>query len=121
METKKMTCIVCPNGCGLEVEVEDDEVIRVTGNLCLKGMIYAEKEVLSPTRVMTSTVEVKGGTRPRASVKTERDIPKDKVMECARLLKGICVEAPVSIGDVIVENIAGTGVNITATVNVNKK
>lgn len=121
MEIKKMTCIVCPNGCSLEVQVDEDEVTGVTGNLCLKGMIYAEKEVINPTRVVTSTVEVEDGALPRVSVKTEKDIPKSKVMECARALKDIKIKAPVHIGDVIVENIAGTRVNIVATVNVNKK
>lgn len=121
MEVKHITCIVCPNGCSMEAEVEDDEVLRVTGNLCLKGMVYAEKEVTNPTRVVTSTVAVEGGVLPRVSVKTKKDIPKDKMMECARELKHVTVKAPVHIGDVIAENIAGTGVNIVATVNVNKK
>lgn len=120
-ETKKITCIICPNGCELTVDVEDDEVVSVNGNQCLRGMVYAEKEILNPTRTVTSTVAVTGGEQRRVSVKTARDIPKDKMMACASSLKHITVEAPVHIGDVIAENIAQTGVDIIATVNVNKK
>lgn len=118
METREITCIVCPNGCRLKARIEDDEVVDVTGNACMKGYIYAQNEVLNPVRMVTSTVAVRGGTAPRASVKTEREVPKDKVMECMDALKGVCVKAPVSIGDTVVENIAQTGVDMVATVNV---
>ena len=116
-----MTCIICPNGCQLEVELAGDEVISVSGNRCLRGMVYAEKEAVNPTRTVTTTVAVTGGVLPRASVKTERDIPKDKMRECVSALKDLNVAAPVHIGDVVAENVAGTRINVIATVNVNKK
>lgn len=121
MERRKMTCIVCPNGCELEVSVDDGEVMDVFGNKCMRGYIYAQNEVENPVRTFTSTVEVTDADRERVSVKTERDIPKAKIMECAAALKGVKVKAPVEIGDVIVNNIAGTGVNIVSTVKVHKK
>lgn len=121
MEMIEMTCIICPNGCALKVQAEDGEVLDVAGNACMRGYAYAQTEVLNPTRMLTSTVEVKGGVLPRVSVKTEKEIPKGKLMECARLLKGVSVEAPVHIGDVVVSNIADTGIDIVATVNVPEK
>ena len=121
MENVEMTCIVCPRGCAITAEVEDGEVIDVYGNGCMKGMIYAQREAVNPVRTLTSTVAVINGVHPRVSVKTEREIPKDKMMECAQALKGVEVEAPVEIGDVILENVGGTRINIVATMHVDRR
>lgn len=121
METIEMTCIICPNGCALNVQTEDGEILDVMGNSCMRGYAYAQAEVQNPTRMLTSTVEVTGGELPRVSVKTQKEIPKGKLMECARQLKGVTAEAPVNIGDVVIHNIAETGIDIVATVNVPKK
>ncbi|MBE0067922.1 DUF1667 domain-containing protein, partial [Thermoanaerobacterium thermosaccharolyticum] len=111
----------CPIGCMLEVSLEDNKVIDVKGNTCLKGKNYAEKECTNPTRIVTSSVKVKNGEIAAVSVKTESDIPKDKITECIKELRGLVVEAPITIGDVIVENIANTGVNVIATKCLNSK
>lgn len=118
MEERKLICIGCPMGCPLTVSMEQDQVIRVTGNTCKRGDIYARKEVTDPTRIVTTTVKVTGGTEAMVSVKTKTDIPKGKIFESVRALKDICVEAPVHIGDIILENVAGTGVEIIATKNI---
>lgn len=76
------------------------------------------KEVTDPTRIVTTTVRVKNGSMPVVSVKTAQDIPKGKIFDCVDALRDVCVEAPVQIGDVILENVAGTGVDIVATGNV---
>lgn len=76
------------------------------------------KEVTDPTRIVTTTVRVKNGSMPVVSVKTAQDIPKEKIFDCVEALRDVCVEAPVQIGDVILENAAGTGVDIVATGNV---
>lgn len=115
MEIKKLTCISCPMGCPLTVEMEGDKVISVTGNTCKRGDVYARKEVTNPTRIVTSTVKVTGGTSDMVSVKTKEDIPKGKIFDCVKALKGIEVEAPVQIGDVILANVSGTGIDIVAT------
>ena len=122
METKKieLTCIGCPMGCPLIVTMEDGAVASVTGNTCPRGDAYARKEVTAPTRIVTSTVRVTGGTLPAVSVKTAGDIPKGKIFDCVRALKGVAVPAPVSIGQVIVPDVAGTGVAIVATKNIDK-
>lgn len=120
MEIKKLTCINCPVGCSLKVEMDGENVICVSGNTCRRGEIYARKEVTNPTRIVTSTVKVVNGTSGTVSVKTKEDIPKEKIFACVQALKGIEVQAPVHIGDVILENVAGTGVAIVATRNVEK-
>ena len=120
MEKKTLTCINCPLGCALTVEMNGDEVVNVTGNTCNRGDVYARKEMTDPTRIVTSTVKVTGGESDTVSVKTREDIPKDKIFECIRELKNVTIQAPVGIGDVIVANIADTGVDIVATGNVAK-
>lgn len=116
MKTRELTCIGCPLGCAVAVEIEENgQIVNVTGNTCKRGDDYARKEVTNPTRIVTSTVRVEGGTSDMVSVKTKTDIPKNKIFACMEGLKGVCVKAPVHIGDVIVENIAGTGVNVVAT------
>ncbi len=118
MERKYLTCIGCPMGCQLVVDMQDGEVISVTGNTCKRGEIYARKEVTNPTRIVTSSVPVIGGEIAVVSCKTAEDIPKTKIWECLDEIHSISVKAPVKIGDVLLENVAGTGVNIVATKNV---
>lgn len=126
MNTRELTCIGCPLGCSLTVSLNTDadrsvEVISVTGNTCPKGDIYARKEVTNPTRIVTSTVRVKNGTSPMVNVKTETDIPKNKIFACTNALRGIEISAPVKIGDIVLENVADTGVNVIAAKNIMAK
>lgn len=118
MEERNLICIGCPMGCPLTVSMEQGTVIRVTGNTCKRGDIYARKEVTDPTRIVTTTVKVTGGTEAMVSVKTKTDIPKGKIFECVRALENVCVEAPLHIGDVVLENVAETGVGVVATKNI---
>jgi len=119
MNTQELTCIGCPLGCSMVVTVSGDDIF-VSGNTCPRGEIYAKKEVTCPTRVVTSSVKVKNGTIACVSVKTETDIPKDKIFECMEEIRKALVEAPVRIGDVIIENCTGTDVAIVATKNVER-
>ena len=116
MEQRHLTCIGCPMGCQVTVEMEKGEVISVSGNTCKRGDIYARKELTNPTRIVTSTVRVKD--HGMVSVKTREDIPKGKIFDVVRELKGVCLTAPVRIGDIVMENAAGTGVPVIATKNV---
>lgn len=115
MEERNLTCISCPMGCPLTVVMENGEVVSVSGNTCKRGDIYARKEVTNPTRIVTSTVRVECGNADMVSVKTKEDVPKGKIFDCVKALKGVTVKAPVHIGDVIVSDVAGTGVDIVAT------
>lgn len=118
MEVRNITCINCPMGCALSVEMEGDDVVSVSGNTCKRGDIYARKEMTDPTRIVTSTVRVAGGSLGMVPVKTKADIPKGRIFECVRELKNVQVNAPIHIGDVVVRDIAGTGIDIVATKNV---
>ena len=121
MEKRELICIGCPLGCPVTVTMEDGAVIKVESNTCKRGEDYARKEVTNPTRIVTSTVTVDGGCDVTVSVKTKIDIPKNKIFDCVKSLKGVRVTAPVHIGDVIVENAADTGVDVIATSNVEAK
>lgn len=133
MEVRELTCIGCPLGCSLTVTMEyagDNgqdiagdgvnrmPIITVTGNTCPRGDAYARKEVTDPTRIVTSSVTVTGGTIAKASVKTASDIPKGKIFACMEEIRNVSVPAPVHIGDVVIENCAGTGVAVVVTKDV---
>nr|WP_294661207.1 DUF1667 domain-containing protein [uncultured Blautia sp.] len=118
MEERNLICIGCPMGCPLVVKIKDGEVQSVEGNTCKRGSIYGKKEVTNPTRIVTTTVRVSGGTENTVSVKTKEDIPKSRIFDCIRELKEVTVPAPVQIGDIILHNVAGTGVDIVATKNI---
>ncbi len=121
MEEKNLICINCPLGCPLTVALEGGEVKTVAGNTCPRGDAYARKELTNPTRIVTSTVKVKGGKLAMASVKTAADIPKGKIFDCVRAIRDIELEAPVAIGQVVLADVCGTGVDIVATKNVPAK
>ena len=114
---RELICIGCPMGCPVTVQMNGTQVISVSGNTCPRGDAYARKEVTNPTRIVTSTVKVEGGSVGMVSVKTKEDIPKDKIFDCVRALKDITVKAPIRIGDVILADAAGTGVDVVATKN----
>lgn len=118
MEHKELTCIGCPLGCTLLLELGKDNTIKVSGHSCKIGYDYGIKECTNPTRIVTTTVKIRGGAYPVVSVKTEQDIPKKQVFNCIRELKNVIVNAPIHVGDVIVENILNTGINIVATRNI---
>ena len=120
MKTVNLTCIGCPMGCFLTAEMEGTEVVSVTGNTCGVGDKYARKELTDPTRIVTSTVKVTGGELAAVSVKTASDVPKARMIDCVRALKSVEVQAPVVIGQVILANVAGTGVDVIATKNIGK-
>lgn len=110
---RTLTCIVCPLGCTLEVELEGKTVVSVSGNTCPRGRTYAESECVAPMRTLTSTVRCTDGT-PLA-VKTDRPIPKEKVKDCMKIINSAIAPLPISIGDVIIKDVFGC--NIVATQN----
>lgn len=115
MERHELICIQCPLGCAITAETENGRVVKVTGNSCKRGDAYAHKELTNPTRIVTSTVKLENSWELRLPVKTETDVPKDKVLQCVKALKNVSVQAPVSMGDVVLRDAAGTGVNVIAT------
>lgn len=110
---RNLTCIGCPMGCSLTVEVENGVAVSVKGNTCGIGKRYAEQEVSAPTRMVTTTVlSPKGKPIP---VKTMNPIPKEKIFEVVDEIKSAKVALPVSIGDVLIENVADTGIPVIIT------
>ena len=118
METRHLTCINCPMGCQLTVEMEGQEVLSVTGNSCPRGDMYARTEVVNPVRTVTSSVLVTGGQAERTSVKTANPIPKGMIFDVMKEIYSAVIAAPVKIGDVVIEDVAGTGVQVVATKNI---
>ena len=109
-----LVCINCPRGCHLTVNKNNDEII-VEGNFCPRGKEYAIKELIHPERTITTTVEITSSIHKRLPVITDKQIDKDKIMDVMKALKDIKVNAPIKRGDIIVENILGSGCNIVAS------
>lgn len=115
-EARRLTCIRCPRGCQLEALVEDGAVAGVTGNACPRGAAYAADEVCHPMRCVTTTVAVAGSPLDAVvSVRTDGDVPKEKVTEVVAALATVHLEAPVRVGDLVLADVCGTGVNVVAT------
>ena len=116
MKKRELTCIVCPRGCGLVCELDDaGNVLSVSGNLCKRGNTYAVNECTNPQRVVTSTVRCKDGSV--VSCKTSTTIPKGKMFEVMKVINTTLAPENVKIGDVIIENVLGTGADVIATSN----
>ena len=112
---KNLICVSCPLGCPIEVEIENGEVVAVTGNTCKRGDAYARAEITNPVRSLTTSVKVENGIHPVVPVKSSGPVPKDKMFECMNIINSVTVKAPVKIGDVVIENILELGVDIVAT------
>ncbi len=119
MTTTELVCIQCPRGCRMEVKVIDND-ISVYKNKCNRGKIYAVKEFTNPTRMVTSTVRVNNGNYPVTSVKTSKEVSKDKIFEVMNAINDIVVSAPLYIGQVVSKNVDGDGTNIIITREIEK-
>ena len=117
---KALICIGCPLGCSLSVELVGKKIQRINGNRCEVGLEYAEKEVSNPERILTTTVRVKNGHLPLVSVRTNKQISKNRIFKVMVLLAKIEVEAPIRIGDEIIPDLFDTNVSIVATKNILK-
>ena len=113
---KNIICVACPMGCGVTVDIADNgEILSVKGNTCKRGDAYARTESTNPVRSLATTVKVNGCIYNVVPCKSAGALPKDKIMECMEAINKAEVNAPVKLGDVLVENILGTGINIVAT------
>lgn len=118
MEKRELVCVACPLGCGITVSIGDNgEVLEVTGNTCKRGDTYARNEVTAPARSLTTTVRVDGGKAYVVPVKSAGPVPKGMMFQCMKVINKASVKAPVKIGDVVIKDILGTGVDIVATNN----
>ena len=110
-----MCCTTCPSGCALTVQADGDKIVSVTGNACKRGLIFAEKELTAPERMLTSTVCVQsGGETILLPVKSEVPMPRAKMLDVMAVLRDASFDAPIHRGDVLVSNAVACGVNIVA-------
>ena len=109
---KDLICISCPLGCHLKVDIENN---IVSGNNCKRGEVYGLNEVKNPLRVITTTVKVRGAHLPVVPVKTNEPIPKELNFKAMEIINNIEVEAPIKIGQVLIKNILGTGIDVVAS------
>ena len=114
-EEKEITCIVCPIGCNILVKTDGKKFSVLDGNQCKKGIDYARHEALDPRRMLTTSVQVKGGEWPLVSVKSSKPVPKEKLFSVLEQIKKIKVKAPVKTGQIIVKNVADTDIDIITT------
>ena len=114
--TRELTCIVCPKGCQLTVELDGKKVVSVEGYTCKRGLTYAETECTAPMRTLTTTAAVEGGGV--VPVKTDKTIPKELLFEAMKAVNAARVPADAKLGYVVIENLLGTGANIVTTRNV---
>ena len=121
-ERVEITCISCPMGCDVEIEVnDDDEIVEIEGNNCKAGEEYVKNEYHNPTRVLPTTARVKGGVLPLVPVKTNKPMPKPLLDDAMAEIAKVELEAPVKLGDIVIEDILDTGVDIVATRDLPKK
>ena len=113
---RELTCIVCPKGCQLKVELDGKKVVSVEGYTCKRGLVYAETECTAPMRTLTTTAPVAGGGV--VPVKTDRTVPKELMFDCMKVINEARVSPDAKLGDIVVENILGTGANVVTTRNV---
>ena len=111
-----LTCIVCPRGCQMKLVLSDDGApVSIEGNFCKRGVTYANDECTNPKRTVTSTVRCKSGSV--VSVKTDNTVPKGMIFDVMTQINNAVAADTVEIGDIIIENVCGTGANVVATSN----
>ena len=118
---KIITCTVCPNGCEVVAEYTSKDDLVLSGHRCRRGVEYCTNECFDPKRTFTSSVAISGAVRRRMPVRTTAPIPKADLLACADLAHAITLEAPISCGQIVAENVLGTGVDLVACMTLEKK
>ena len=115
---KKLTCIVCPNSCELEI---DENTLEVTGNKCKRGEQFGKDELTHPLRTICSSVKTVFEDTPVVSVRVSKDIPKDLIFDVMKEINKVVVDKRLGIGDVVIANVLGLGADIVITSNILKE
>lgn len=110
-----ITCIECPKGCEIEVDISDGTITRMSGNLCKKGEDYARQEIIAPQRVLTSTVVAENLSLQLVPVRTDKPIPKNKIFAAMGEIHAAVISSPLKAGDIIIPGIVGSEANLIAT------
>lgn len=119
MESINLICITCPKGCTLEVSRDGKTIVQVTGG-CKRGFHYAQSELTDPRRMIASTVKIYGASHPLLPVYTQKPFPKPRIRELLNELQKVTIEAPVHFGQVVVENVLESGIDIIASRDMEK-
>ena len=116
MREVTMCCTRCPTGCALTVTIRDnDQVAKVAGNTCPRGEMFAHKEWTDPVRTLTSTVYACLNGRERLiPVKSKEPVSKKVVMKAMEEIGEVIISHPMTMGDVIIEDLAGSGIPLVA-------
>lgn len=114
---QQYTCIICPNGCEIDVHIDDSskKIVKIEGNLCPKGEAYVRQEIQDPRRTIATSVLVTGGVMPLASVRLTKAIPKDKIFSVMEEIKKVTLTAPVLAGSVVIGDVLGLGSDVIVT------
>lgn len=115
----ELVCIACPNGCKLSIDKQGETLI-VSGNKCPKGETFAKEEILAPKRSVTTTVKTVFKALPVVPVRTEGDIPKEKIFDFISLSKTVVLDRPYDMGEVILPALFGTDINLICSVDMNR-
>lgn len=122
----QFNCTTCPSECLLTVEVKRDangsvvEVRSVTGNSCPRGDKFAHQELTCPMRVLTTTVAVSGGDEALLPVRTAEAIPLELHAQAMALIRGLVVNAPIRMGDVVLPDLLNTNINLIASMDIDR-
>ena len=119
-ETKQLICVNCPKGCRITVTMEGEKAVEVTGYSCENGKNYAMQESVCPMRILTTTVKITQSTLRVLPVMSEKEIPLHVWKQAMEEVRKITVQAPVSIGQIILEDLCGTGVRLIASRSMKK-
>ena len=114
-ESREFICVTCPVGCTIQAKVEDGKLLSIEGNTCSRGIDFVEEELTAPKRMLTTTVQVRGGTLPLVPVRTVEAIPKNLLLEVARVLRDTVVDAPVEAHQVVLADALGCGVDVVTS------
>ncbi|MFI3250383.1 MAG: DUF1667 domain-containing protein [Eubacteriales bacterium] len=115
---REFTCIICPNGCEIEAEVDGTTLQSMEGALCKRGETYVKQELTDPQRNIATSVVVQNGIIPLVSVRLTNAIPKDQIFPMMEAIKTLHLKAPIKAGDVLLHNPLDLDTDVIATKHV---
>lgn len=118
---RTLTCIICPNGCEMELEQGEGGSLTLRGAGCPRGEAYARQEMTDPQRTIASSVRLRNGELPLVSVRLSRPVPKRDIFPIMEEIRKAELEAPVRIGQCVIANVLGTGSDVIVTKNVARR
>ncbi|MFO7698084.1 MAG: DUF1667 domain-containing protein [Anaerolineae bacterium] len=114
-EQREFICVTCPVGCSIQAEVDGQELVALRGQACQRGEAFVREELTAPRRMLTTTVRVSGGRLPLVPVRSSVPVPKGLMLEIARALREVALDAPVADHQMVLENALGSGVDIVTS------